>query len=82
MFNLIFCLLIYWQVDGQNFGVLEFSLEDKRTQYKVTKISYSLSRPDYIIPILSYPFSLSLLHLHIPWVQFSSHWLSVTQHNS
>lgn len=36
-----------WQVDMEqtiwNFGVLEFFLEDKLTQFKKTKISYSLS---------------------------------------
>lgn len=50
-----------------NFGVLEFSLDEKLTQYKMTKISYSLclSCPDYIILTLSLsllPLSPTLLH--------------------
>ncbi len=76
-----------WQVDVEqtvwNFGVLEVSLEDKLTQYKVTKISYSLS-PALIIsfPPSLYPLSLSLLHSSIH-DEFNSSligsvWLSTT----
>lgn len=69
-----------------NFGVLEFSLDEKLTQYKMTKISYSLclSCPDYIILTLSLsllPLSPTLLHTW--WVNSSligSVWLSTTAH--